>query len=111
MQPLRLFLGVEVKTIALCWLALLAVMSSPAEAETKTVSWYVDHPAARARVKALCLNDPGTAQHVPNCINASAADAEVALRSAPNSRTLLQQCNEMPELFQAANRCGKYSGK
>jgi hypothetical protein len=99
------------KRTTLTLLALLPIVSAPAWAETKTVSWYVSHPDARTRVKALCLNNPGEAKHVPDCANASAADPEVVLQSMPRERSLIQMCSEMDPLFQAANRCGRFAGK
>ena len=38
--------------------------------EVKTATWFADHPEARAKVNALCKDNPGQAKHEPNCDNA-----------------------------------------
>lgn len=82
--------------------------SAEPEPSTRTVSWFLSHPSARAQVNAICKDDPGTARHVPNCINASVADERAALDhiSAPTQPSLIQRCAEMPPLFQIVNHCG-----
>ncbi len=62
-----------------------AAQGSPA-AEPRTVSWYADHPQARAQVQLACFDDPGRLGRDPDCINAQQASVEVALREA-RSRT------------------------
>ena len=74
---------------ALLALALAAgpatAQGSPA-AEPRTVSWYADHPQARAQVQLACFDDPGRLGRDPDCVNAQQASVEVALREA-RSRT------------------------
>lgn len=62
-----------------------AAQGSPA-AEPRTVSWYADHPQARAQVQLACFDDPGRLGRDPDCVNAQQASVEVALREA-RSRT------------------------
>jgi hypothetical protein len=90
------------------------ILAAPAaHAETKTVSWYVAHPDARAKVYALCQDNPGQAKRVANCLNAAEAIKETSLHeverqldAAGAGRTLIDDCDKMPRLFQQANRCG-----
>jgi len=90
----------------------------------RTVAWYADHPGALAAVTRVCRNDPGHGATNPDCMNASEAQVEVALRDArrhvdmtppsdphywtvhPNElpATLLA-CARMPAQYQAANFC------
>jgi len=93
--------------------AALILAAPAAHAETKTVSWFLAHPEARAKVYALCQDNPGEAKHTPNCINAveamsrvSAQEVEKQLKAAGAGRTLIDDCDKMPRLFQQANRCG-----
>jgi len=46
----------------------------------KTVTWYANNRAARARRQLACLDDPGQLRNTPDCINAESASATVALR-------------------------------
>lgn len=62
-----------------------AAQGSPA-AGPRTVSWYADHPQARAQVQLACFDDPGRLGRDPDCVNAQQASIEVALREA-RSRT------------------------
>lgn len=62
-----------------------AAQGSPA-AGPRTVSWYADHPQARAQVQLACFDDPGRLGRDPDCVNAQQASVEVALREA-RSRT------------------------
>ena len=74
---------------ALLLLPLLLGMTESAAAQTtppRTVTWYADHPQARAQVQLACLDDPGRLGRDHDCINAHAASVEVALREA-RSRT------------------------
>lgn len=48
----------------------------------RTVAWYADHPGALAAVTRVCRNDPGHGATNPDCMNASEAQVEVALRDA-----------------------------
>jgi hypothetical protein len=97
--------------------AALFLATSAAYADTKTVSWYVAHPEARAKVYALCQDNPGQAKHVANCLNAAEAIKEASLQdvtkqinTATGGKTLLDMCDQMPGLFQLANRCGPLGG-
>lgn len=49
----------------------------------RTVEWYAAHPAERAQVRRICLNDPGHLAMSPDCINAKRGDLEAATRSSP----------------------------
>lgn len=62
-----------------------AAQGSPA-AEPRTVSWYADHPQARAQVQLACFDDPGRLGRDPDCVNAQQGSVEAALREA-RSRT------------------------
>ncbi|CAO3441204.1 EexN family lipoprotein [Azospirillum endophyticum] len=69
----------------------LALAAGPAAAQgspsaPRTVSWYADHPQARAQVQLACFDDPGRLGRDPDCVNAQQASVEVALREA-RSRT------------------------
>ena len=50
--------------------------------QERTASWYADHPAILESVTKLCRDDPGHAVHNPDCMNASQAQALVALRES-----------------------------
>jgi hypothetical protein len=69
------------------------------------------------KVYALCQDNPGEAKHTPNCLNAFAAIQKASSRelgnqlAAARGETLIEQCDQMPPLFQAANRCGAYRPK
>jgi hypothetical protein len=97
--------------------ATLILTASAAHAETKTVSWFLAHPEARAKVYALCQDNPGEAQHTPNCFNALEASQQASNKElekqldAARGRTMLEDCDKQGWLFQAANRCGKYKPK
>lgn len=60
--------------------ALLLSTAVPAKAQLlppedqRTVEWYRTHPAERAQVRRLCLNDPGHLAMSPDCINAKRGD-------------------------------------
>lgn len=85
--------------------------------EPRTVSWYADHPRARAKVQLACIDDPGHLADTPDCVNAHQASVEVALRKArgrastldprdpaywssipANRRSKLNMCRRNPEL-------------
>lgn len=92
------------------------IIAGHAMAETvRTKSWYITHPTERQRVNALCRDNPGEARHSANCINAlEATDAVVARNyamSIPVQPLMIDRCDTMPPLFQAANRCGAYRPK
>ena len=53
----------------------------------RTVEWYATHPAERAQVRRICLNDPGHLATSPDCINAKRGDLEAAVGSARRSDT------------------------
>ncbi|SMF42860.1 hypothetical protein SAMN02982917_2162 [Azospirillum oryzae] len=84
------------RTPSLRWtlsaLLALALAAGPAAAQgspaagPRTVSWYADHPQARAQVQLACFDDPGRLGRDPDCVNAQQASVEVALREA-RSRT------------------------
>lgn len=63
-----------------------AMAQAPSATPPRTVSWYADHPQARAQVQLACLDDPGRLGRDPDCVNAQQASVEVALREA-RSRT------------------------
>jgi hypothetical protein len=92
----------------------LILAASAAHADTKTVSWFVAHPEARAKVYRLCQDNPGEAGHVPNCLNAFEAGQLASNKAlerqieAGRGRTMLEDCDKQGFLFQAANRCGQY---
>ncbi|HYH36775.1 MAG TPA: EexN family lipoprotein [Azospirillum sp.] len=74
-----------------CLLALALVGAGPVAAQNsppapRTVSWYADHPQARAQVQLACFDDPGRLGRDPDCVNAQQASVEVALREV-RSRT------------------------
>jgi hypothetical protein len=50
--------------------------------EVKTATWLADHPEARAKVNALCKENPGQAKHEPNCDNAFQGNVIAAMRAA-----------------------------
>ena len=50
--------------------------------EVKTATWFADHPEARAKVNALCKDNPGQAKHEPNCDNAFQGNVIAATRAA-----------------------------
>lgn len=81
-----------------CSLAILGILAASqlAHAETKTVSWFLAHPDARDRVHNLCMNNPGEAQHVPDCLNAATAveqaDMNGVMRRIPPTPTPAQLC-------------------
>lgn len=95
-------------------LCVIVSMPVAAHAETQTQSWFVSHPAARARVNAICMDNPGSAAHNANCINAAAADETAAMDRMigriGNVPTLIDQCASMPPLFQIVNHCGPAGG-
>lgn len=72
--------------LALALAAGPAVAQGSPAAEPRTVSWYADHPQARAQVQLACFDDPGRLGRDPDCVNAQQASVEVALREA-RSRT------------------------
>lgn len=85
------------------------LVSVPAMADTQTRSWYVAHPETRARVNAVCLNDPGRAKNDANCLNAAVAEEDAGINRMTTRTnaipTLFDQCASMPRLFQIANHC------
>jgi hypothetical protein len=77
-------------------IATVASLWGPARAEhiAKTVEWYVQHPDWRAKINRACMNNPGEAMHVPDCLNASEATQRNGVGSAIASldRGLAQTC-------------------
>ena len=58
-------------------------MAQPLPPENqRTVEWYATHPAERAQVRRICLNDPGHLARSPDCINAKRGDLEATTRSS-----------------------------
>jgi hypothetical protein len=100
--------------ITVAWI----LSASVAHADTKTVSWFLAHPDARAKVNAMCRDNPGEARHVPNCTNALEATTQASIAKmgkgtdpSTNGKTLIEMCDQMSGLFQAANRCGAYANR
>jgi hypothetical protein len=94
-----------------CSLAILGILAASqlAHAETKTVSWFLAHPDERNRVHKLCMNNPGEAQHVPDCLNAATAIEQSAMSGVTNRipvKPLAQICAEMPAYQRPINHCG-----
>jgi hypothetical protein len=85
---------------------ILAICPS-AHAETKTVSWFLSHPEARAQVHRLCMNNPGEAQHVPDCLNAATAVEQSGLNNIPVESSA-QRCANMPAYQRRVAFCGDY---
>jgi hypothetical protein len=87
-------------------LAVLGILiaGAPAHAETKTVSWFLAHPAERARVHRLCMNNPGEAQRVPDCLNAATALEHSATNRIP-VQSMAQICAEVPAYQRPILRC------
>jgi hypothetical protein len=81
---------------SLAILGILVASSQVAHAESKTVSWFLAHPDARDRVHKLCMNNPGEARHVPDCLNAATAveqaDMNGVMRQVPPTPTPEQLC-------------------
>src|SRR4029077_18988566 len=59
-----------------------ALTSGARGAEIETATWFADHPEARAKVNALCKDNPGQANHEPNCDNAFPGNVIAATRAA-----------------------------
>ena len=59
-----------------------ALTSGARGEEVKTATWFADHPEARAKVNALCKDNPGQAKHEPNCDNAFQGNVIAATRAA-----------------------------
>ena len=59
-----------------------ALTSGARGEEVETATWFADHPEARAKVNALCKDDPGQAKHEPNCDNAFQGNVIAATRTA-----------------------------
>jgi hypothetical protein len=60
--------------------ASLTMAASPQQ--ERTASWYAEHPSILESVTKLCRDDPGHAIHNPDCMNASQAQALVALQES-----------------------------
>jgi hypothetical protein len=83
-----------------------------AHAETKTVSWFLSHPDARARVHQLCMNNPGEAEREPDCLNAATAIEQSAMGGVINRipvKPLAQICAEMPAYQRPFAYCSGYT--
>src|SRR5271166_5556865 len=59
-----------------------ALTSGARGEEVKTATWFADHPEARAKINALCKDNPGGAKHEPNCDNAFQGNVIAATRAA-----------------------------
>jgi hypothetical protein len=46
---------------------------------THEVAWWKTHPAELRQQLAKCGDDPGELEHLPNCVNAKKAQAELML--------------------------------
>lgn len=57
-----------------------ALATVAAAAETRTVMWFVGHPAEMKAMLAACRNNPGEARRAPECDNVT--QAELVLASA-----------------------------
>jgi hypothetical protein len=64
-----------------------ALASGTRGEEVKTATWFADHPEARAKVNALCKDNPGQAKHEPNCDNAFQGNVIAATRAAQAHNT------------------------
>jgi hypothetical protein len=64
------------------FLAVTALTSGARGEEVRTATWFADHPEARAKVDALCKDNPGEAKHEPNCDNAFQGNVIAATRAA-----------------------------
>lgn len=99
-------------TKKLRWLFIVGSLSAAgaSHAETQTKSWYLAHPHARARVMAVCQDNPGMARQSAACITAAAAEEEAGINGmlgrSDHITTLFDQCATMPPLFQVVNHCG-----
>jgi hypothetical protein len=91
-------------------LAILGVLATcPMAHATKTVSWFLAHPDVRDRVHRLCMNDPGEAKRIPDCLNAATAVEQSAMGGVMNRipvKSLAQICAEMPPYQRVFNHCG-----
>lgn len=104
--------------------ALLLSVSGAIAQQTRTVQWYVNHPAALDAVSAACKNDPGHGRHSADCWNAD--EARIQRNIGLNRRAIdmtppsnprywithpdelafkLKVCPRMPAYAQAANFC------
>jgi hypothetical protein len=73
-----------------------------AHAEVKTVSWFLTHADARGRVHQLCMNNPGEAQRIPDCLNAATAVEQSAMMGVMGRipvKSMAQVCSEYPEQY------------
>jgi hypothetical protein len=61
-------------------LTLLAVAPAYAAAP-HTVPWYVSNPTALQHQLAACAADPGNLTQSPDCLNANAAQEQIAFRA------------------------------
>ena len=64
--------------------------------EVKTATWFADHPEARAKVNALCKDNPGQAKHEPNCDNAFQGNVIAATRAAQAQSRRNYECHNVP---------------
>jgi hypothetical protein len=78
---------------------------------TKTVSWFLSHPDEQDQAHKLCMNNPGEAQRVPDCLNAATAVEQSGLagmmRRIPVD-SAAQRCAEMPPYQRPFAYCGGY---
>jgi hypothetical protein len=70
------------RSLVAALLAATALTSGARGDEVKTATWFADHPEARAKVNALCKDNPGQAKHEPNCDNAFQGNVIAATRAA-----------------------------
>jgi len=70
------------RSVIAAFLGVTALTSGARGDEVKTATWFADHPEARAKVNALCKDNPGEAKHEPNCDNAFQGNVIAATRAA-----------------------------
>jgi hypothetical protein len=89
---------------------ILGVLAAcPMAHATRTVSWFLAHPDVREQVHKLCMNDPGEAQHTPDCLNAATAVEQADINRVGSQipvKSLAQICAEMPPYQRPFNHCG-----
>jgi len=71
-----------------------------------TVSWYREHPDTREKVNKLCMDNPGEAQHSPDCLNALAASDDAARDRLMSINPPRIDCATQPRMWQISNHCG-----
>jgi hypothetical protein len=84
----------------------MAIFPLAANAETKTVSWYLSHPDVRAKVNKLCMNNPGEARKNADCINAEEASEHASLdRMVSEMNRPTMKCVPSSPLMLMADKC------